>query len=758
MPSVSRVFFTGLVLAALGAGAASAQTIDFQLLAIPASGNPATVPNGQTIALSAPNVGAQTQVTIVATYTGSTSVTIPMMPQVLGSTQIKVTEPPTESFPLVLMPSQQLTFTVTYTAANASLVSAQVTVPFTEQATPPATGTISSAISLIFVGEAPLFTLSYFITPTNGSSPNVLPIAPGGTITFPPTQLNTTATGGLQVNNVGSGPGAVTDVTLLSGAPYFQTAGVPLISPTVPATLTPGTTSQTLEIGILYTPTAVETDKGQIQITYQDGTTALINLSGSGATSSYSYTYLSGTGTTATAVLPGGTITFPPVNVATAGATPTSSTVIVQVKNTGAASGTISSISVQGQGFQLVTPPTSAPVIAPGGTYSFTISYTPTQPGTQTGTLAVGSDVFTLSGQGIGPALTFSYASPSGTVPVGTGGAVDFTPIAVSQSEKVTFTVLNSGTSTATISNISTTSSITPNPFAASSPPLSLAPGQSSQFAITFTPTIVGTVTGTLFIDNTQVGLLGTGTAPPALPSYTITGPNGNVPPASQDNVSLTLSNTYPVDLDGVLTLTTSGNYGTDPAVQFSTGSSTGNRTVDFVIPAGTTSANFAGQGSQILLQTGTVAETVTLTPSFETTNGVDVTPASPTTLQFTIASLAPVLENLQVTDETASSFTLVIDGYSTNRSLNSLNVTFTPNSGYNLSTSQFTLDVSGPSALWFEGAASEAFGGLFEITVPFSLPGQVPVGKTLIQAIASVSVTVTNTIGTSNSLQAGVD
>ena len=71
-----------------------------------------------------------------------------------------------------------------------------------------------------------------------------------------------------------------------------------------------------------------------------------------------------------------------------------------------------------------------------------------------------------------------------------------------------------------------------------------------------------------------------------------------------------------------MLTLTTSGNFGTDPAVQFSTGSAAGNRTVDFVIPAGSTSANFAGQGSQILLQTGTVAETVTLTPSFATTAG----------------------------------------------------------------------------------------------------------------------------------------
>jgi hypothetical protein len=645
----------GLVLAALSSAVASAQTIDFQLLVVPASGNPATVPNGQTIALSAPNVGAQTQVTIIATYTGSTSATIPMPPQVLGSTEIKVTEPTTESFPLVLAPSQKLTFTVTYTAANANQVSAQVTVPFTEQATPPATGTTSNAISLIFVGEAPLFTLSYYLTPTNGSSPNVLPIAPGGTITFPPTQLNTTATGGLQINNVGSGPGAVTGVTLLSGAPYFQTAGLPLISSTVPATLTPGTSTETLQIGILYTPTAVETDTGQIQITYQDGTTALINLSGSGATSSYSYTYLSGT--TTTPVKSGGTITFAPVTVATSGTTTAaSSSVIVTVKNAGNANGTINSINVvPDPPFQLTGISATPPTLKPGDVESFTLTYTPTAVGPQTGTLQVGSDTFTLMGTGLGPQLAYSYTSNGTTISTTAATGVVFPSIAIGKTENVNFTIRNSGTSTATITLI--TASPTP-PFSAPTvPPSTLSPGQSTSFPITFAPNTVGPVTGALSVNGVQVPLFGGGSAPPALPSYTLSGPGGTVSPASQENVSLTLASSYPVDIHGTLTLTTSGSFGTDPSVQFSTG----NRVVDFVIPAGSTNANFAGQGSEIPLQTGTVAETVTLTPSFATASGVDLTPSSPSTLQFTVASLAPVLQSAQITNETASSFTLLI-------------------------------------------------------------------------------------------------
>jgi hypothetical protein len=753
--SVLRGFFASLVLAVLGAGIASAQAFDFKLLAIPANGNPATIANGQTINLVAPNVGAQVQVTIVATYIGTTEATIAAAPTPLGSTEITlVTVPAAETFPLVLTPGQTFTFIVKYTASNASQVSAQVTIPYTEPGTGStgSVGVISNSISLLFQGLAPSFTLFYFITPANGSTPNVLPLAPGGTIPFPATQLNTTATGGLQIYNVGSGPGAVTGISLVSGAPFFQLAGIPPITPAVPYTITPGTSTDPLTIGILYTPTAVETDKGQVQVTYQDGTTALINLMGSGATSSYSYSYLSGT--TSTPVQPGGTIVLPAVPVATTGTTPGSSKVIVTVTNKGNGNGTINSINANGP-FTVSGVLNPPPVLKPGDSEGFTITYTPTAVGPQTGALQVGNDTFTLTGTGGGTQLAFSYSSNGATIPITGNTGVVFPAIAVGKTENVMFTVMNSGTVATTVTLV--TASPTP-PFSVPAlPPTNLAAGQSTSFPITFAPTTVSPVNGSLSVNGTGVPLFGAGSAPPALPSYTITGPSGNVSPASQENISLTLAKSYPVDLNGVLTLTTSGNFGTDSAVQFSTGSSTGNRTVDFEIPANGTSANFVGQGSQILLQTGTVAETVTLTPSFATTAGVDVTPASPTTLQFTIASLAPVLESLQVTNTTASSFTLLIIGYSTPRSLGSLNVTFNPATGYNFTTTTFTSDLSQNAALWFQSAAALAFGGQFEVTIPFNLTGPVANGKTLLQAIASISATVSNSVGTSNSRQANV-
>jgi hypothetical protein len=749
MRSSLRVFFAALILVVLGAGLASAQgTVNFNLL-VTQNGISNNFLNNTGIPVTT-GVNTQAQVTVVATYTGSTAATISLKPQVLGSTEftanITATTTGSTALPIVLGPSQSLTFVVTYAPTSSAQVSAQIQIQYTEPGT--TTTTVQNAITLLFQGTSPAFTLFYVL---HGNS---VQIPSGGTIPFGATQISTTATAGLLIENTGSGPGSITAITQPAAGSPFQITGIPPI----PSTGLPIGPNADLPLTVQYTPTAVQSDSAQITITFLDGTKDTVNLSGNGIASAYTYSYLTGTGTTPTPVAPGGTITFQPVNVATAGTTPIPSTVILQVKNSGAASGTISSISVSGAGFQPVTPPTIAPVLAPGGVYSFTISYTPTQVGTQTGTLVVnGSDVFTLSGQGLGSALTFSYTSPAGTIPVVPPNAVIFSPVAVSKSESVTFTLKNSGTLPTTISSIGTSSTASgANPFSLTPPPalpLTLMAGQSTQFMITFTPVTTGYASGVLQIDNTSVPLLGSGTTPPTLPSYTFTGPSGTVSPASQANISLTLANPYPVDLSGVLTLTTSGNYGTDPAVEFSTGSSTGNRTVDFTIPAGSTSADFVGQGSQIGIQTGTVAETVTLTPSFTTTAGLDVTPSSPPTLQFTVAAAAPVVESVQVSNVTASSFDLLVIGYSTTRSLTSVSVTFTPASGYNLTTSQFTLGVSPQASVWFQSGTSQTFGGLFEVTVPFSLPGTIPAGKTLVQAIASAAVTVSNAVGTSSSL-----
>jgi hypothetical protein len=726
------------LLAVFAGGVASAQTIPFTLLATE-NGNAATIANDSILPFIT-TVGTQQQIAVLATYTGNIPATLTSAPQqgLLGSTEFTVTSTATAG--LVLNPSDSFKFQITFSPTTSALAGGQLTIPFT---VPGAGGMpVSNAIVLSLQGSAPAFTLSYVLQADN----NVVQIPPGGTIPFDPTQIKTTAQAELNITNTGSGEGIITGVSLTAGGPIFKLQGTPLF----PFPLASGSS---LNLFVTYSPTAVESDTGQIQITYQNGATANVNLTGSGTTSTFVYKYL--VGGTATSVAPGGTIVFPGANVGTTGGTGGTSSLILQVTNTGSATGTINSVSTSGP-FTLTNPVTLPATLTTGNSFSLPLTFTPTQEGTQTGQLLIGNDFFNLSGQGQGPKLTFAYTSSAGTTNVDptAGGAVVFSPIEVGQSEQVSFVVTNSGSLTATISNIGPSTPSGPY-FVSGLPalPVSLAPGKSAQFTITFKPTVVGFSDGDLILDTTSIPLIGSGTTPPTLPAYTISGPSGNVQPATQSNVSLTLSKAYSLDIIGVLTLTTQGTFGTDPAVQFATGG----RTVNFTIPANSTSANFAGQGSDVLLQTGTVAESVTLIPTFTTDGGVPLTPASPTTLEFTIPSAAPVLLSVQVAGQTANSFDVLVIGYSTTRSLNSLNVTFNPATGFNIGTTQLTVDLTQVSTAWFDSSASDSFGGQFAITMPFTLQGTAKTGQTLIESIASVTATVSNGSGTSTSLQASV-
>jgi hypothetical protein len=739
-----RLLLRSFLLALLVAGAASAQSIDFTLF-VTLNGSSGTVGNDSTLPFNT-TIGTQVSGTVQAIYNGNTQATILNTPQqgYVGSNEFTVTSNLTAG--TVLNTGDSFTFTVTFNPTSSTQAGGTVSILYTE---PGQGGTpVKSAIELIFDGTTPVFTLSYILQSQN----NQVQIPSGGTIPFGPTQINTTASANLDISNTGTGQGIITGITQTAGSPVFKVQLIPLFPFQLGSTPLP--------LLVTYSPTAVENDTGQIQITYQGGATATVNLTGNGITSAFTYQYLV-PGMAATSVAPGGTITFPGANVATPGSTGntgTTSSLIVKVTNTGTASGTINSVSTSPP-FTLSNPITLPVTLTTGNSFSVPLTFTPTQVGPQTGQLLIGNDFFNLSGQGLGPNLTYKYTSNGVTTTVNptTGGSVVFSPVQVGQSEPVTFTITNSGSLPTTISLIAPSVANSPYTVSSISLPVTLKAGQSLSFTITFTPTLPGIANGTLVVatsaSTAQIPLTGSATTPPALPSYTISGPSGTVQAATQSNVSLTLSKAYPLDLNGTLTLTTQGNFGTDNAVQFETGG----RTVDFTIPANTTTADFAGLGSEIELQTGTLAESVTLVPTFTTAAGENVTPASPATLQFTIPSEAPVLQTAAATALTTDSFTLVLTGYTTTRSLSSLNVTFTAATGFTLGTNSLTIDISQPAATYFSSSAPSGLGGLFQVAMPFTLQGTAPTGQTLIERVASVAATVSNGTGTSNSLSAPV-
>ena len=335
------------------------------------------------------------------------------------------------------------------------------------------------------------------------------------------------------------------------------------------------------------------------------------------------------------------------------------------------------------------------------------------------------------------------------TATVQNNGTVVFTPVAVGDTSSVRFLITNTGTSAASINSISVSATGTIFTLAdVPTLPVTLQPGAVAAFTVNFTPIVPGSATATLKLDTVSFTLSATASPPPALPEYRIEGASGNVEPQQQFSMSLTLARAYPLALNGVLTLAFNSDvFNNDPAVQFGPGG----RTINFTIPANTTRAVFPNNQTTVRLQTGSTAGTITLTPSFTTTDGgINLTPASPPSLNLSIPQSAPRLLSVQLSAKTATAITLLVSGYATGRSITQMDFTFTPTAEENVATTKLTLSVEASFIAWYQGTTSQAFGSLFTATVPFTLAGDVKKVTNVSDTIQSVSVTLTNRQGTS--------
>lgn len=208
-----------------------------------------------------------------------------------------------------------------------------------------------------------------------------------------------------------------------------------------------------------------------------------------------------------------------------------------------------------------------------------------------------------------------------------------------------------------------------------------------------------------------------------------------NPVPAEQKDVVVRLAQAYPVELKGTATLTFTPNVPNnvgDPKLLFLNG----RRSADFTIPANTMQAVFDGVPVQ-RVQTGTVAGTAKVQ--------VAITGGPTTSQEFTIARSAPFLQDSLTLQTTASGFNVVVTGYSTPRDLTSARVTFTPTAGTNLQTTELNIPLTASSATWFDSTPGKDNGSAFKLSIPFNVQN----GS---NAVASVTVTLTNSVGASNS------
>ncbi len=237
-----------------------------------------------------------------------------------------------------------------------------------------------------------------------------------------------------------------------------------------------------------------------------------------------------------------------------------------------------------------------------------------------------------------------------------------------------------------------------------------------------------------------------------ALPPASLTVNTQPSTPADQPVPQFSFGQAYPAALKGTFQLSFTPNAAGLPAsysngaVQFAGGGTT----AQVNLPAGSTAA-VALPAVQIGSVAGTIG--VRLTALADTVTGQSVPLPSPApAASITVPRIAPVVVpgSVKIANIGASGFQLTFDANSTPRDLARANVTFSAASGAQLTgTQSFTVPLDTAAASWFPSAAGVAAGGAFSVTIAFGYSGDT-------SALGPVSVTLTNSVGTSAAVSGG--
>lgn len=699
--SVARALRLTL-LAGIAVGLPAQVAFTYRTSAGPAT---STVSNNGSIVFAPTPVGSSSTVTLIVTNGFTDPITLADA-SITGGGPFRVTFSPVQ-----LAGSGSTSLVLTFTPPERATASGGLELQFTRAA-----GAVRYSFFLSGAGQAADLVASYLLLPDG----NQIPVANGGTIAFPQTAVRAASTATFVIVNRGNGPGTLSAVSL--SGDEFRLSGLPLM----PATIQP---ERDVRFNVTYAPVTSGAAAGALRLN-AGGQQWTVALAGQSVSPALVYEFVTASGVTP--VAPGSAIRMPetPLGETASG--------VVRVRNTGTLEARIGAAAVVGAAFRLTDVPPLPVTIAPGGAISLSLHFTPRDAGDASGTLIVDNFSIPVSGSGVGSRLSLAARIGSTVTPIAAeGGSVTFPNTALGSSSTVYIRIGNAGNAPGAVNGISLSVPAFTMPQLPALP-AAIAPGQTLEFAVVFTPTTRGAVGGVLQIDDRAVAVRGIGDGPPGLPAVTIVVPD-RVNALDQPPLSVRLAEPYGVDLTGRVTLSfLSDNFGDDPNIQFSTGG----RAVEFRIPANTTEAIFGETVKALPFQAGTVAGVITIAASFAA-GSANVTPATAPSRTVTVPPGPPQIRNVQVGARSANSFEVLVSGFAPTRSVAQMNLEFTPAPGAKLQTASLPFSVEGPFTAWYGSAAGRSFGSQFTAALVVNVNGDAG-------AVQSVTVTAVNAQGAS--------
>jgi centrosomal CEP192-like protein/HYDIN/CFA65/VesB family protein len=346
-------------------------------------------------------------------------------------------------------------------------------------------------------------------------------------LSFGSVTVNTTSSAATVVvtNNGGQ---TVSILQVSSSLPEFI-----VISPAMPVTLGPhGSTS----FQVVFQPDSATTFSGSIVFStsrMNGGGTQSISVSGTGTTASSasstsSQSYL--LSASASSLNFGNTLVG------------SSASQAIALTNTGTASVNLSQVAVTGAGFT-VSGFSGAVTLAAGQSLPLSVGFAPTTTGSATGSISIVSSAtnspttISLSGNGVQPQISVIPAS------------VGFGNVTVGVTNTQTLAISNPGTANLSVTQASLVG--TGFGFSGLTVPLSVPPGGSSAFTISFTPASASSFSGNLTLANNTLNsplvilLGGTGVSPVAQLTASPTSLSfGSITTGASGTQSVSLANT----------------------------------------------------------------------------------------------------------------------------------------------------------------------------------------------------------------------